>query len=145
VLNEISGLSYVDKLLAPMPVGGAVGPNGRPTPRGIGPTSLGPLLGRLAVKLVLIEDPEQLPRNKRCARYARRDEVRVKAACSESTINGMLNHRLSQQRSELAQRGGHARREALTPEQRKAIASKAARIRWNIERAERGAEGAAAT
>jgi hypothetical protein len=59
VLNEISGLSYVDKLLAPMPVGGEVAPNGRCTARGIGPTSLGPLLGGLAVKLVPIEDPDQ--------------------------------------------------------------------------------------
>jgi hypothetical protein len=59
----------------------------------------------------------------------------------------MLNHRLAQQRSELAQKGGRARREALTPEQRKAIASRAASIRWSIERAERGAkaEGASAT
>jgi hypothetical protein len=51
-LNEIAGLQsgYSGKLLAPLPG------------RILGPISLGAILGALALKLVIIEDPAQLER-----------------------------------------------------------------------------------
>ncbi len=51
-IDEIGGLTSgrASKLLAPIPI------------KGFGRTSLGPLLGALALKLVVVEDPAMLPR-----------------------------------------------------------------------------------
>ena len=49
-IDEVSGLPsrYVNKLLRPVPL------------KGLGPVSFGLVLGALAIKLVVFEDPEQL-------------------------------------------------------------------------------------
>lgn len=77
-ISEVAGLAprYVNKLLAPAPI------------RNIGPNSLGPLLGALGVKLVVIEDTNlthftaRLPRRKPGPTRHTRVRVRGKSASS---------------------------------------------------------------
>lgn len=130
VLNDISGLSYCDKLLAPMPIGGPVARNGRPTPRGIGPLSLGPLLQALGLVLVVAEDPVQTERIKSLKMFKRRGENYVTA--SVSSIDELIRAREAANRArQLAQARAAI---DMSPEQRQRRARKAARIRWEIER-----------
>lgn len=90
-LNELAGFAdrYSQKILTltqPRPSSSRPR-DGRGSVRRIGMQSLGPLLGALSVKLVLVEDPEALERNR--SRYEARDEAHTTSAkarwCNDSS------------------------------------------------------------
>lgn len=118
-LDELAGLPdhYIAKLLAPVPI------------RGIGRTSLGPLLTVLGLQIVLVEDPAAIAQ---CAGRLpiRRDH--------KTAGEAMLAAQHRAQRLDIAARrtpqwGRQMRARqvlAQTPRQRSHQARRAARIRW---------------
>ena len=111
-IDEVAGLParYTAKLLRPMPV------------RRIGMLSLGPLLGALGLKLIVVEDEDALRRV--AGRLKRRNPNLVRSAASEFR----LSHRFLRK---IASKGGTARDAKLTPEQRSELARELNRIRWS--------------
>jgi hypothetical protein len=91
-LMALSGLTYADKLLAPMPLNNAPPPrNGRRHERAVGPKSLGPLLWGLGVVLIVAEDPVLTARHRRRPDFAKRAEHNVTAKAL--SINDMIQQR----------------------------------------------------
>ena len=123
-LDEGSGLQsgYVGKLLARVPI------------KGIGRTSLGPLMGVLAVKILIVEDTDLLAR---LARIPKRAMVGG-AIASSNAGGGMLASRKHKRRRFLPLKGNSTwgglmrARQVLTQstEHRKRVARKAAKVRW---------------
>lgn len=138
-LNAISGLSYCDKILAPNPLQGpqqprtASGHAARTSARGIGPEAWGPLLGALGMVLIAAEDPAATARLKARSAYHARAEPQANS--KSLSIDTLLAYRERQNLKKRQSAGGKRRLVTLTPELRKKIARKAARIRWRIERA----------
>ncbi len=91
----------------------------------IGMLSMGPLLGILGVRLVMVEDEEAL------RRYGPRLQKR-----NESFVRSRVTHLFfsRKQYSEMGRRGGKARNAKLTPEQRSELARELNRIRWSKPR-----------
>lgn len=120
--GDLAGLAprYVNKLLAPVPV------------RDIGRTSLGPLLGALAVKLVMVDDDEMM------AALAKRMKPR-KAGPSRHASEAMLASR-RRRKSVFYGNSAWGRVMAsrqlvnMTEAQRKSRARKAAKARWRKPR-----------
>jgi hypothetical protein len=108
----VSGLpsNYVAKLLQP-----------RPTKR-IGAISLGPLLGVLGLKLVVLEDPEAVARFSSRIEQRNGSSVRTAATHQFSLSNRFLK--------KIGAEGGKARAKKLTPSQRSRSSRKAALARW---------------
>lgn len=140
VLDDISGLSYSDQLLAPLPCGQARGADGRRAhARHIGPVALGPLLSGLGVKLVLEVDAAAEARLRRHAKYGVRAEscVRRRGNTWSASIDELIRHRVARKLGDwgkLQRQGGLNRARALSPERRQAIARDAARARWGKRR-----------
>jgi len=116
-IDEISGLAngYSAKILAGM--------------KNMGHLSMGPILKSGAMKLVVVEDPEQLEK----IRHRLGTREHLKAHAKRLRINPQKNS-LSRTLSRYGQRGGKARVAATTPEQRSASARHAARVRWKNAR-----------
>jgi hypothetical protein len=123
-LDDTAGLQdgYSGKVLAVPPV------------KGIGPRTLGLLLGGLAVKLILVEDLEQLDRvrSQLVPRAAQNP-----AACSASSgwkarkqSQKLAGRYLKERMAELASLGGRRRAESLTPAARRRIARLGGLARW---------------
>jgi hypothetical protein len=125
-IDQVAGWcdGYASKVLAPEPS------LGHKTKRAMGPMAFDAVLGALAVKLLLVPDPDQL-------RYIKRNRYfvhRVQAPPRRMLANGThayVAHRVTHEMlRQMAPSGGRARAAALTPLQRSKIARKAARARW---------------
>jgi hypothetical protein len=111
---EISGLpsSYLAKLLSPSP---------KPARR-FGAISLGPVLGTLAIKLIVVTDENAMQkfgsklekRQQRCAHHT-------------AAVNIRLTHKFLR---EIAAKGGANSRRNMTRRQASALARKAIQARW---------------
>jgi hypothetical protein len=110
--NAVAGLpnKYIQKLIGANPV------------RRIGMISLGALLGVLGAKLIMVEDEETLKR------YGDKVEKRNELKVSSSSFRYSVTRRFMQK---IGRAGGTNRMNGLTPWQRKQLARKAARIRWD--------------
>jgi hypothetical protein len=115
-LDEIAGLParYVSKLLAPVSV------------KAFGPISLGPLLGSLGVKLVMVEDPEAFARVKR--RLVRSAHAGSKMLARRNRHGGFQMWRGN---PDLARKIRMRQILKQTPQQRRRTAKHAAMIRWS--------------
>jgi hypothetical protein len=127
----VSGLpaAYVAKLLSVHPV------------RRVGMISLGPLLGALQAKLVLLPDPEaeklfgdRIPERKECCAHPM---LTAKSGRGGHTLTPLRLLR------RIAPLGAAARNAALSPKQRSQLARKAANARWAKVRDENGARNGA--
>jgi hypothetical protein len=125
-IDAISGLQsgYTGKLLAPVPI------------KGLGPASLGPILGALGVFIVLVEDVEMLER------YAARQPKKSETFGRRTGQDVLANKRrrgwalLPLVTNPEFQKVMRCRQLATQgAEQRKRIARKAARARWKRRRA----------
>ena len=118
VLDEVSGLGvrYVSKLLGPRAV------------RRVGMKTLGPLLGALGVKLVLVEDPDAMRRfGRRNGFGARRDR---------NVHGGTVHFEFSARHMrKIAKKGGHNSRKYMSPKRARQLARNAAHVRWDDVRA----------
>jgi hypothetical protein len=104
-------LRYTMKLLAPIPI------------KALGPTSMGPLLGALGLKLVVMEDTEVLEKIRRRlvpSKNARHNMLATKRRAKWRFPRGPEFARLMGARGILK----------ASPKQRSRIARHAARIRW---------------
>jgi hypothetical protein len=119
---EVAGLpvSYLGKLLSPL------SGKSRENVRRLGIMSLGPVLGALGCKLVMIEDDDALQRF--TSRIPARDPRAVRAATLEFHISRQFMRKIQRQ-------GGIARWQGKTPAQRSAWARRMNRIRWAREKA----------
>jgi hypothetical protein len=127
LIDQISGLpaGYAGKILS-----------ANPTKR-LGPDTIGPMLGTLCVKLVMVEDECALAKYGR--RMVPRDNIQARnAAHAYPARMDRIRHEI--QRA-LAVLGGNARSAKLSPEHRKRIARIAARARWKKRRLLRAAAG----
>lgn len=116
-IDEVAGipLRYTAKLLAPIPV------------KGLGRFSMGPLLGALALKLLVVEDTEMVEKLRHRwvpTRNASRSMLATKSPARSRFPRGPAFATLMQARRVLKQ----------SPEQRSRIATKAARARWSKRR-----------
>jgi hypothetical protein len=113
--SQVSGLTdgYIAKLIGSNP------------PKRIGMASLGPILAVCGVKLVLLADEEAEQRYG--PRLKRRNENLVHADVTYRS----LTRRFMQK---IGRKGGNARRDKLTPEQRSEIARNAVLARWSKSR-----------
>jgi hypothetical protein len=115
-VSQIAGLQdrYLNKLVSKSPV------------RNFGRTSLGPVLGALGLKLILAVDTKQLAKMR--PRYERR---------RKHTSAGVQAQKPTPLRGNSALAAMYAHRRALlqSPEQRRAIARRAIRIRWERAKA----------
>ncbi len=122
-LDDVAGLPlrYTMKLLAPMPL------------KTLGRTSMGPLLGVLGLKLLVVEDTEALER------------VRRRLTPAKNANTAMLTQRTRKRRRFLPFKDNPdfarvARQQGIlarSPKQRSRLASRAARARWANRRAKR--------
>jgi hypothetical protein len=113
-VNALAGLpqNYLGKLMAPS------------QPRRIGALSLGPVLGVLGIKLVIVEDEEALRRLN--GRLEKRQQPFVRTGTMEWRISRRAFRKMQA-------KGRQARWDAMTPAQRSAWARKLNRIRWHPE------------
>lgn len=128
-IDAISGLAdgYAGKLFAPVPI------------KGLGPISLGPILGALGLFIVLFEDAELL------ARYAARRSQKTGGPGGRPAGQAMLANRRRKGWALLPlvtdpkfQKTMRCRQLATQGyEERKRIAKKAAKARWRKKRAPR--------
>jgi hypothetical protein len=119
MLDELGGLQdgYASKLLAPVPL------------RNIGPRLLGPILGALALRLVLVEDAEAL------AHIAGLKRKRPSANASDAMLPTKTRKRRGYWQSTEWSRIMNSRRMlVLSARQRRTIARKAARARWRRQK-----------
>jgi hypothetical protein len=120
---EVAGLprGYLQKILSPLP-------KSREDVRRIGVASLGPVLGVLGVKLVMVEDAEALERFG--SRIPKRDPRAVRSGTLEFSISRRFLKQIQRQ-------GGLARWQNKTPAQRAAWARRMNRLRWHRAKATR--------
>lgn len=116
VIDDTAGLPvrYTSKLLAPIPI------------KGIGRVSLGPMLGALGLKLIVVEDTEALARV----------QARLKRKADQYAHTGMHTRSRHQWRGDSQWGKVLAARRILmlTPRQRTKIAKRAAAARWRKAR-----------
>lgn len=115
-IDHVAGLPlrYTMKLLAPIPV------------KALGPTSMGPLLGALGLKLVVMEDAEVL------------EKIRRRLVPTKNAGVAMLASKRRKPRSFSPLRGNPDLARVMqsrwvlsrSPKQRSALARRAARARW---------------
>ena len=115
-IDHVAGLPlrYTMKLLAPIPI------------KALGPTSMGPLLGALGLKLVVMEDAEVL------------EKIRRRLVPAKNANSAMLTQRKHKRRGFSLFRGNPEMARMLrqrgilkrSPKQRSALARRAARVRW---------------
>ena len=107
---KVAGLPdrYIQKLIGPKPV------------RRIGMFSLGPILGVLGVKLVLVEDPHAM------GKYAAKLKERFEPNVRDDATHVTLTHRFMRK---IGIKGGAARWKDVAPKTRQRLARKAARER----------------
>lgn len=131
-LDEISGLTgrYVSKLLAPRP------------PKNLGPQSLGPVLGSLAVALVVVEDRSMLAR---IAKHVGKQTIETDARATMPTRKKQrkTNKRRSVWKNcpEWGKLMAARRQLLLDPRKRSKLARRAAKCRWAAVAAKRGHRG----
>jgi hypothetical protein len=115
-IDDVAGLPlrYTMKLLAPIPV------------KALGRTSMGPLLGALGLKLVVVEDAEALEKIRRRLVPAKN----AKPAMLSEPRPKKRHHSMFHGNPELARMMRQRGILALSPKQRSAIARKAAQARW---------------
>jgi hypothetical protein len=114
----VAGLphKYLAKLIGSNPV------------RRIGMTSLGAVLGVLAVKCILVEDPDADKwLQKQAARFGKGLKQRNENLVRDDATHRTFTHRFMRK---IGKKGGRARALKLTSKQRKASARKAALVRW---------------
>src|SRR5215469_7832857 len=111
IIDHVSGLPtrYAQKLLGPHQI------------RRLGVTSLGPFLGALAVRCLIVEDKAALERLRRQTTPRRNEYVRADATHVTLTFRFM---------QKIGRLGAQARVDNSTAEQRQAWARKAAIARW---------------
>ena len=110
-VNAVAGVpsNYLGKLLSPR------------RPRRLGALSLGPLLGALGLRLLVLSDEDAV------ARYDARIDKRKQPIRADS-----MEWRVSRRAfREMQAKGRKARWNAMTPKQRSAWARKLNRIRWS--------------
>jgi hypothetical protein len=114
-LDEISGLPnrYCAKLIGPKPI------------RRLGAISLGPSLGALALKLIVVEDSEALRRV--AGRLRKRDSRRVRNSVVHVT-------RTKREFQKMGRIGGPLSRTYMSKERASEIGRKAAQARWSKPR-----------
>jgi hypothetical protein len=114
-LDQVAGLPsrYAAKLLSPVPV------------RSLGRISLGPLLQSLGLQIVLIEDQSALDKVR--PRFGTRERKMMRSGGTQVVTIRISRRKLAM----LAKRGGRARAQRLTAEQRSESARHAARARWS--------------
>ena len=110
-VSDLAGVQdrYLNKLIARSPI------------RNFGRTSLGPVLGALGLKILLVIDTEAL------AKMRPRYKKRRKHASDDASDGNARSLRFN---SKLAHVFAHRRALLQSPETRKQIARKAARVRW---------------
>jgi hypothetical protein len=113
---EVSGLprGYFQKILSPLP-------KSREDVRRIGIASLGPVLGVLGIKLVVVEDLEALER------YGSRIPKCDQGAMRNGVVHLALSRRFL---SKIGAAGGANSRKFIGKRRSRAIAKKAAAARW---------------
>jgi hypothetical protein len=119
-IDDVAGLPlrYTMKLLAPIPV------------KALGRTSMGPLLGALGLKLVVVEDTEAFERIRRRlvkAKNAHHSMLTTKRRLRSRFPRGPEFARVMRARGILK----------TSPKQRSRLARKAARVRWGRVRGRR--------
>lgn len=114
-LDEIVGLPnrYCAKLIGPKPI------------RRLGAISLGPILGALALKLIVVEDSEALRRV--AGRLRKRDSRRVRNSVVHVT-------RTKREFQKMGRIGGPLSRTYMSKERASEIGRKAAQARWSKPR-----------
>lgn len=116
-LDRIAGLpaGYSSKVLAEVPL------------RQLGPDTLGPMIGALAVKFIVVEDTEAL------AKHTSRGDKRVeKYALNAAKLNGAVHFKISLRKlRQNGRKGGAASRKYMTAGKARKLARKAARARWH--------------
>jgi hypothetical protein len=113
--------NYLSKLLRSKPV------------KRLGPTSMGPVLGGFAVKLIMVEDEKALLRLKMLSlKYGKALKTR-----NERLVRAKAKHPIHTPRKlvEVSRLGGFARRRSMTPREREAAARWAATMRWRALKA----------
>jgi hypothetical protein len=115
VLDSVAGLQqgYSAKLLSPVPS------------KSLGRVSLGPVLQALGLAIVLVEDAEALARVKN--RFGTPERRTMRGGGKHNVITIRVSRR---RLAMLAKRGGIARAQKLTAEQRSDAARRAAKARW---------------
>lgn len=116
-LDRIAGVpaGYSSKVLAEVPL------------RQLGPDTLGPMVGALAVKLIVVEDPEAL------AKHTARGDKRVeKYALNAGKHGGAVHFKISLRKlRQNGRKGGANSRKFLGKRMARKLARKAANARWN--------------
>lgn len=123
-IDDVAGLTpgYASKLLAAVPL------------KKIGAVSLGPLLGALGMRIVLVEDLEQMRRV--AERMTKRNAAQSRLLPDGKHLGVTVKISLRQLKK-LSRLGNDARSRSLSPRRRKLIARHAAQIRWERVRAQR--------
>lgn len=116
-IDAVSGLQsgYSGKLLAAVPI------------KGLGKTSLGPMLGALGLSLVVVEDLEMLARVRARLTESKSANAMLAARMHEVIVTKITRKKLLK----LAKKGGVARANKLSKRRLRSIAKKAARARWH--------------
>lgn len=125
VLDELTGLQtgYIGKLLGPVQA------------KKLGPLSLNLLLQVLAVKIVLVEDPEGVAAMS--ARWEQRVRPDYNAERSASVGKTTIKRMFPVIAREMGKRSGAARMLKMKPETRRRVARQAAKARWQKRRLKR--------
>jgi hypothetical protein len=116
-LDELAGLpqKYSRKLLSPAPA------------KGLGPKSMGPLLGALGLKIIVAVDQEQFDRIKH--RWNKRSKYTPKDfGKRNAVVHFSLSRRFMQANG---RKGGPRSRSKMSREEASALGRKAAKARWH--------------
>jgi hypothetical protein len=118
-IHAIAGIpaNYLGKLLAPSQL------------KRIGARSLGPVLGALALKLVVTEDEQALQA------YGSRIPIRKESAVHSTAVHIVLSRRFFQK---IGAKGGANSRKNMTPPKASRLARRAALARWGKRKIQNG-------
>jgi len=119
---------HASKILSPYPI------------KGLGRTTLGPMLQALGLAIVLVEDPKSLERISEYPKHQGCGPTRVQKPLSMGVANlpeaRALERRLLRDlMRKNGRKGGKARKRYTTRRQRRRIAKRAAKTRWRRVRA----------
>ena len=121
-VDHVAGLpsGYSGKILSPQPT------------KRLGKLLLGSMLGGLALRLVVEEDPEQFERIKSrlVERQAGQTRPKLHADAKPVSIHDEARRLLQNAMRRNGRKGVRARMKKLTPEERSRVARQAARARW---------------
>ena len=120
-VDELGGLTrgHTEKVLGPSRT------------KNLSPMMLETLLGVLAVKLVLVDDPAAAARMEK--RWDRRDEKRVRTDAHRVSMR-MVERAKPAVFRQLSEKAAVARKSKISPKMRSKIARKAARARWHPQK-----------